>query len=555
MRRALRSFQRDIRGNVAIFSAIFMVVLMGFAALAVDVGKAFVDKRKAQSAADLAAIAAVSDLVNASKAATATVQRNNIATSSPVTVELGTYTADPTIAIANRFQPTSVASANAARVTVQTATPLLFGRVLSGSDSFQIKTQATATQSGFASFVIGSRLASLSNGLLNQTLGSMLGTNLSLTAMDYNSLANVQLDMFDFANALATRAQITGPTYNSVVSSNVSVGSMLNAMSDAGQNAVGATGTSKAALSSVAQSVQGASNKVAVAPLLALGPYSSMPLGQKPKVGVTASALDMVNVAAQIANGQYQVQTAMNLNVAGIAGATLKLAVGQRPQGASWMGVGPAGASAYTAQTRILLTVSLLGSGSIATIQVPIYVQVASASATLNSVSCGFPNVSTSTVTLGVTPAIIDAWIGNVSSSDFGNFSSPPNPPAAALVNTGLLNVTGRAHVTMSNMSPTPVTFSYSDIVQQTKKTVSTQNYTSSLTASLLGNLDLQVNVLGLGLGLPGLLTSQVAGILSAATSPIDQLLYQTLTSLGVGLGQADVWVTGIRCDGAVLVN
>lgn len=555
MRRALRSFQRDIRGNVAIFSAIFMVVLMGFAALAVDVGKAFVDKRKAQSAADLAAIAAVSDLVNASKAATATVQRNNIATSSPVTVELGTYTADPTIAIANRFQTTSAASANAARVTVQTATPLLFGRVLSGSDSFQIKTQATATQSGFASFVIGSRLASLSNGLLNQTLGSMLGTNLSLTAMDYNSLANVQLDMFDFANALATRAQITGPTYNSVVSSNVSVSSMLNAMSDAGQNAVGATGTSKAALSSVAQSVQGASNKVAVAPLLALGPYSSMPLGQKPKVGVTASALDMVNVAAQIANGQYQVQTALNLNVAGIAGATLKLAVGQRPQGASWMGVGPAGASAYTAQTRILLTVSLLGSGSIAGIQVPIYVQVASASATLNSVSCGFPNVSTSTVTLGVTPAIIDAWIGNVSSSDFGNFSSPPNPPAAALVNTGLLNVTGRAHVTMSNMSPTPVTFSYSDIVQQTKKTVSTQNYTSSLTASLLGNLDLQVNVLGLGLGLPGLLTSQVAGILSAATSPIDQLLYQTLTSLGVGLGQADVWVTGIRCDGAVLVN
>jgi len=27
------------------------------------------------------------------------------------------------------------------------------------------------------------------------------------------------------------------------------------------------------------------------------------------------------------------------------------------------------------------------------------------------------------------------------------------------------------------------------------------------------------------------------------------------LSSLGVGIGQADVWVSGIRCDGAVLVN
>ena len=555
MRRILLSFRCDIHGGVAIISALFMVMLMGFAAIAVDVGKAFVDRRKAQSAADLAAIAAVSDLVNASKAAAATVERNNLSTSVPVTVELGMYTADPSVAPTNRFKASSAANANAARVTVQTTTPLLFGRMLTSDDNFKIRTQATATQSAFASFAIGSRLVSVNNGILNQTLGGMLGSSLSLSVMDYNSLADVKLDMFDFANALATRARITGPTYDSVINSNVRVSTVFNAMSDAGQNASGATSTSKAALSSLAQSVQGTSNTISMAPLLALGPYKSMPLGQKPKVGVSASALDMASVAAQLANGQHQVEAALNVNIPGIASATLKLAVGERPQGKSWMGVGAAGASAHTAQTRLLLTVNLGGSGSIAAVQVPIYVEVASATATLNSVTCGFPNVTTSRVTLGVTPAIVDAWIGNVSNSDFGNFSSAPNPPAAALVNTPVLKVTGRAHATMTNLSAIPVSFNYSEIVQQTKKTVNTQDYTASLTSRLLRDLDLQANVLGIGIGLPGVVTNQVSSILSSALSPIDQLLARTLTALGVGVGQADVWVSGVRCDGAVLVN
>ena len=32
-------------------------------------------------------------------------------------------------------------------------------------------------------------------------------------------------------------------------------------------------------------------------------------------------------------------------------------------------------------------------------------------------------------------------------------------------------------------------------------------------------------------------------------------LLAAVLATFGVGIGQADVWVNGVRCDGAVLVN
>jgi uncharacterized membrane protein len=98
------------------------------------------------------------------------------------------------------------------------------------------------------------------------------------------------------------------------------------------------------------------------------------------------------------------------------------------------------------------------------------------------------------------------------------------------------------------------VTFSYPDIQAQVKKTVNITSFTSSLTASLLGDLQLAVQLGPLGLPVPGL-APLVLSIIGGATHSVDALLANVLQTLGVGLGQADVWVTGVRCDGAVLVN
>ncbi len=94
-----------------------------------------------------------------------------------------------------------------------------------------------------------------------------------------------------------------------------------------------------------------------------------------------------------------------------------------------------------------------------------------------------------------------------------------------------------------------------SDISAQTKKTVGTTDYAASLLSNLMSGTTLNVSILGLGLGLPGPTMTLVGSILAAAVTPLDTLLSQVLQTLGVGLGQADVWVTGLRCDGAVLVN
>jgi len=549
----LRRFRADHRGNIAIMSAGLMTLVIGCAGLAVDLGSIFADRRKTQSTADLAAIMAASNLTNATNAATATVTQNNYPASALVNVQLGTYTANPAVAPRSRFVTPAVGTANAAQVTLNTQTPLYFARYLTGKSSYTIQTSATATSTAMASFAIGSRLLSLNGGLVNAMLGSMLGTTLSLQAMDYNSLVSAQIDALDFLSALATRVDMTGVTYNTLLTSNVKVPDII-AAALATQQATNGANSATTALSTISQAVTGLTTKITPGSLVDVGPFADLTVGQKPKLSAMVSVFDLLSATAQLANGTNQIATSVNLGLPGIANVSVLATVGERPVGSSWVEMGSQGASVHTAQTRILVSIQVLGSGPVSAINLPVYVEVASGTATLNSVSCGHPNVNTSTVTLGVTPGIIDAWIGGVTVADMTNFTTKPNPPPATLVNLGAITVAGLAHAGMGNTTPTNVTFSYSEIQSLTKQTVTTTNFLTSLTGSLLGDLSLNVNVAGLGLPIPGL-GATVAGILSGVTSPVDQVLASALATLGVGIGQADVWVMGIRCDGAVLVN
>jgi uncharacterized membrane protein len=551
--RFLGRFWADERGNFAIMGAGLMTLVIGCAALGVDLGSIFADRRRTQSTADLAAIVAASNLTNATNAASATVVKNNYPASALISVELGTYTANAAISPQSRFVTPAVGTANAARVTLNTQTPLYFAKYITGSNQFTIKTTATATSTAQASFAIGSRLLSVNGGLLNAILGGMLGTTLSLSAMDYQSLASVNIDAFSFLSAVATRANLTGPTYNTVLTSNLKISDIVAAMLTTQQAQNGAS-SATTALSTISQAVNGLSTKIQLGSLIDVGPYGGLTAGTAPQIGVGLQLLNLLSATGAVANGTNQIATGVNLSLPGIASASLIATIGERAQGSGWVAVGSAGASVHTAQTRILLQIQLLGTPPASVVNLPVYVEIASGTATLNAVNCGYPNISTSTVTLGVQPGIVDAWIGNVTVADMTNFSTKPNPPATTLVNLGAITVTGRAHAGMGNTTPTSVNFNYSQISSQTPRTVTTTNFTSSLTSSLLGNLSLTVNVGPLGLPIPGL-GSTVSNVLSGATSSVDQLLAAVLATFGVGIGQADVWVNGVRCDGAVLVN
>jgi Flp pilus assembly protein TadG len=61
----LKAIARDERGGASLLFAAAIFVLFGFGAMAIDVGSFFYEKRRQQTANDLAALAAASDLPRA----------------------------------------------------------------------------------------------------------------------------------------------------------------------------------------------------------------------------------------------------------------------------------------------------------------------------------------------------------------------------------------------------------------------------------------------------------------------------------------------------------
>ena len=576
MPRSPTDLLRDKRGGVTILFAAAIFVLFGFGAMAIDVGSFFYEKRRQQTANDLAALAAASDLPRARAAAQATASSNGFTAANVQTVQHGIYKADQTIPAERRFTPGPAATANAVKVEMRAVTPMILGRVLAaapgqsrqpdkpGAATLQasydtgdvpIGSSAIAAQDAQASFAIGSRLLKLEGGVLNGLLGSLLGGGLSLTVMDYEALVKARIDLFDFSKHLATRANLTVATFDDVLKANVKLGDVLAAALGAAREHPTSNATANAALTQIGQARASAVQKVDLGALVSFGPFGDKPVNGPRPITASLTALDLISAIAQISNGARQVDVGLALNIPGLAAVSLKLGIGERPVGTSLVSVGRLGASVHTAQTRLLLTIDLIGSGQASMVRLPLYLELAAATAKLSAIQCNPGDVSTSRVTLAVTPALVDAWIGQVSMAEFNNFRTAPNPPAATLLNVlGLAKVTGRAHVTMTNLSETQVAFSYPEILRGDKRTTSTQNFVATLLGRLIGDLDIGVEALGLGLGLPGL-GGAVSGVVAAAATPIDQVLNAVLGTLGIGLGQADSWVSGVRCGGAVLVR
>jgi uncharacterized membrane protein len=115
--RVVRRFRDERRGTIAIMSAAVMALVVGAAAIAIDVATLFTERRQAQGAVDLAAMAAAADLARAHDAAVATLQANRITDYQHLSVETGTYTADAALTPGQRFVAGGV-PANAARVTL-----------------------------------------------------------------------------------------------------------------------------------------------------------------------------------------------------------------------------------------------------------------------------------------------------------------------------------------------------------------------------------------------------------------------------------------------------
>jgi uncharacterized membrane protein len=123
---------------------------------------------------------------------------------------------------------------------------------------------------------------------------------------------------------------------------------------------------------------------------------------------------------------------------------------------------------------------------------------------------------------------------------------------SARLVNTLLLRVEAFARTDLTQRDWQRVRFSAHEMEQHTVKTVSSHGLVGASAGSLVSDLNINVQTLGLGVGVN---TSALRAPLTAAAVPIDALVDDVTALLGISLGEADVRVNGVRCNEPALVG
>lgn len=583
LRNLLHRFLPSRSGNFAVMTALSAPIAVALMAVAIDEGSLYTERREAQSITDLAAIAAGSNITNAEQAVLNALGDNGltgatVGTGTPtpgkpvVSVVRGLYT--PTAAMGQRFEAGKTPY-NAVSVSLRKIGVMYFGGAIMSPPT--IGTNAIASTTPQATFSVGSRLLSVDTSkspLLNTVLGKMLGTNVALNAMDYNSLLSADVNVLSFLDQLAIKLNLTGVSYSDVLASKATIGQILSALA----GVPGLDSRSQLALQTLAA---GATNliQIPLSTLVDLGNVGRLGLGQRPAgLTVDAGLFGMVSAAAGLANGNKQIDLGAAVNIPNVLQISVSLAVGEPPQSAPWFRVGQKGAVVRTAQTRLKLVVEVvpsstqLGSGvtmKSALITLPVNVELAYAEATLSDISCSTGQPASRVVTIAARPGIGDVKIAQTNGTGFADFTQPQNFSAAPILNVGInllllqlniVTVNAYADIDIGNTTTTPLTFNNADITSKIRKTVKTTNYTNSATTSLLGNLQLSATVAGINLDLiTDLLLNTIRPalipILQTITTPLDNVLASLLSSLGIGLGEADVRVTGATCGQSVLIQ
>lgn len=564
-----RDFACRAEGNVAIIAAITMPVFLGLAALATDEGAVYYERRAQQNATDIAAMVAVTDLSKAQTLAMASLSDNgeqHVVTmpdgplpdtpfdpggATQVKIEKGAYSADPAIDPGARFQPGAL-PANAVKVTLRKPATLYFGKMF--MDPPPMTTSAVAYTRANAVFSIGSRLARLEGGILNATTNALLGTQVSLDVMDYEALIDARVELLPFLNALATRLQVTGVTYDDLLAMEGDLPLIARSLASVAFSDTMA----RNALLDIANGVAGAPQAFVLSGLFDAGELGSKPVGSgNSKLKAELGVMEVLAAAASLANGSSQIAVDLGARVPGLLALNANLAIGEPPVGSAWFAYGEDNQTVRTAQTRLLVEAKVGGSGllSAAQLRLPVYVELAHSRAAPGSITCSAYDKNKSKVELDVLPGLADAWIADVDTSKLSSFHTSLAAEPAAIVSVGSLKVKGKAHAEIADTNPTQVSFNYTEIQSGDPKTVSTHDFTASLTTSLLNDLELQVSGLTLGLGALAINGDLIGAMLEPAVDPLDNTLYTLLSLLGVKLGQADVWVHGVDCSHPVLVQ
>lgn len=537
----LRILARDRRGGVSIMTAFGLTMLIGSAALAVDVGSLYLDRRKLQGIADAAAMAAASKPGEEQAAAARIIAANCDCNILIAALIKGTYTADVATQAEQRFVAGGT-SPNAVRITLARDRPLFFGRFLTGRGDTMIRASATGARRGYAAFSLGSRVAAVHGGLPNALLSGLTGSQVNLSVMDYNALANADIDLLAFSEALRTELNADVLTFGQTLDTQATLPQVLSALSKSTSDGRVATAIGHLANRALPRSLFPSR-------AIDLGPRSSS-IRIDPANPVKVNALSLVRAMLLLSNANRQVDLSLASNLPGGSGIDVALLIGEPPADSPLIAVTDTNeVIVRTAQVRLKLDAKV--QTPLAAVHVPVLAELGSASARITNIDC--QRNSSSAVSLAVTTSPASLAIGTVDEGDFQNMQRKLDPRPARLLRLPLASVDAEAELVLSDLNEKPVGFSRRDIDDGTVKTVESSGLVAGAAKSLADRMDLTVNILGIGLNAKAL-TTLVGDAVGVAAPALDGVIEGLTGLLGVHIGEADARVNALRCGKAKLV-
>ncbi|HWW27400.1 MAG TPA: hypothetical protein VNZ85_16065, partial [Caulobacter sp.] len=270
---------------------------------------------------------------------------------------------------------------------------------------------------------------------------------------------------------------------------------------------------------------------------------------------VALSAMDLAQAMLQAGAGDRQLKLDLGATVPGLADTDVWLAIGEPMNNAPYMTVTQDKTVVVrTSQARLYVDAKLAGSGllgGLAQVHLPVLVELASGEARLKEIDCGHK-----AATLEVKPSIGSLKIGDVDLTALDDFKRPLTVTRTKLVKASLFAVSGKSDVALGGASWQPVSFTAAEVKAGAVKTVKTNDTLAAATALLLANLDLDVDFASLihvGLG-DAVILAALKPLLATAATPLDGVVTSLTDLLGLGVGEADVRVNGLRCGVAALV-
>ncbi|MEG2039994.1 MAG: TadG family pilus assembly protein [Hafnia sp.] len=223
-------------GSVAMLGALWLMVAV-ICLATIDIGNVFWQKRELQKIADLAALAgAVLPLDNACSSAAAS-NTKKIASANGMQVDdefearSGVWKPDAKNTIDQYFVAGGSSDKNACNVKLRRNVAYLFMFSSGGSQRRWVNVEATAIVASqpMATVLIRSTLASVNGGVLNALLTTLLGTNVNLTAVSWQGIAKLNVNLLKvFDSLLKVNANIGG--YEELLKTDVLLSDLIKAM-------------------------------------------------------------------------------------------------------------------------------------------------------------------------------------------------------------------------------------------------------------------------------------------------------------------------------------